>query len=133
GRGTVLKQGSDVVMIATGPVLVSQAVEAAALLEGRGMSIGVIALPWLRGIDGGWLAEAAGDAVVVTLDNHYLTGGQGDAVLAALSAVARGRVVRIGIVDVPRCGRNDEVLRAHQLDGSGIAEQVLEQLARVAP
>ena len=76
---------------------------------------GVVALPWLRDIDGAWLADVAGDATVVTLDNHYLDGGQGSAVLAALDG-AGVAVQRLGVDRVPACGRNDEVLRAHGLD-----------------
>ena len=46
----------------------------------------MVALPWLRDVDGAWLAEVAGDAPIFMLDNHYVSGGQGDAVLAALAA-----------------------------------------------
>ena len=74
-------------------------------------------------MDGAWLAEAAGGAQIVTLDNHYVTGGQGDAVLAALAAdapEAAARVQKIGVTSVPKSGGNDEVLRAHGLDAESI-------------
>ena len=93
------------------------------------MSAGVVALPWLRDIDGAWLAEVAGDALVVTIDNHLLSGGQGDAVLAALAGSCRAPPRRHR---VPACGRNDEVLRAHGLDGDSIAESVASALDRAA-
>jgi transketolase len=131
GRGTVLRDGDDAILIATGPVLISQAWEVASRFEARGVSVGVVALPWLRDIDGAWLGEIARDAAVITIDNHYLAGGQGDAALAALASDApevAARVVRIGVTEVPRCGRNDEVLRAHRLDATGLEEQVLESL-----
>ncbi len=115
GRGNVLRPGSDVMFVTTGPVMVSQAWAAADLLAAEGTSAGVIALPWLRGVDGAWLADAVGGAAVVTIDNHALDGGQGAALPATL---------RLGIDRVPACGRNDEVLRAHGLDAAGIAEAV---------
>jgi transketolase len=132
GRGRVIREGADAVLVAAGPVMLSQAWEAAESLGRQGIAVAVVALPWLRGIDGEWLATVAGDAPVYCLDNHYVSGGQGDAVLAAL-AEARGEgtapVRRLGVDSVPACGTNDEVLRAHRLDGAAIAERIEIELA----
>jgi transketolase len=113
GRGTVLRADGDVVLVCTGPVLVSQAynVDGAAL----------VALPWLRDVDGAWLAEVAGDRRIVVLDNHVLSGGQGDAVRAALPG---HRVDVLGVDRVPAGGTNDEVLRAHRLDTHSLRERL---------
>jgi transketolase C-terminal domain/subunit len=82
--------------------------------------VAVIALPWLRDVDGEWLQDATGGAPVVVLDNHFVSGGQGDAVRAALS-----RPVHVWGVDrVPAGGGNDEVLREHGLDASSIAARL---------
>jgi transketolase len=126
GRGTVLLEGSDVSFVCTGPVLVSQAWAACRLLGEDGISAGVIALPWLRGIDGAWLAEAAGERIVC-LDNHVLPGGQGEAVLRALTESApeaAARTTLVGVDGVPACGSNDEVLQAHGLDSASLVERV---------
>jgi transketolase len=124
GVGTVLREGRDVVFVSTGPVLVSQAWAAAERLEDEGIECGVVALPWLRDVDAAWLAEVADGALIVTLDNHYLAGGQGEAVVTAMAGVASApRVVRIGVERVPECGRNDEVLAAHGLDAASIAHK----------
>jgi transketolase len=128
GRGTVLRDGRDATFVATGPVLVSQAWRACELLAAEGVSAGLVALPWLRNVDGRWLAEAVPEGLLVTLDNHYLAGGQGDAVLGALSESApshAARVRRFGVDRVPVCGTNDEVLQAHGLDAESIARRVL--------
>ena len=128
GRGTVLREGPDALVVATGPVMVSSAWLAADELERQGAAgCTVVALPWLRGIDGPWLAELAGDRPILCLDNHYPVGGQGDAVTAALAAAglpAAGRVRRLAVETVPACGANHEVLRAHRLDPAGVAEAV---------
>jgi transketolase len=132
GRGTVLRPAADVLFVAAGPVMVSGGWHAADLLAADGVNAGLVALPWLRDVDGAWLADVAGDAAVVTLDNHYLAGGQGDAVLAALAAdapAAAARVHKIGVTEVPKSGENNEVLRAHGLDADGIAAQVRRLLA----
>jgi transketolase len=112
--------------------MVSAGWHAADLLAGEGVEAGVVALPWLRDVDGAWLAEVAGGAVIVTLDNHYLVGGQGDAVLAALAAEApeaAARLHKIGVTEVPKSGENNEVLRAHGLDAESIAARVGATLA----
>ena len=131
GRGSVLRPVGEILFVAAGPVMVAGAWHAADLLAADGVEAGVVALPWLRGVDGAWLADLAGDALIVTLDNHYLAGGQGDAVLAALAAdapEAAARVHKVGVTSVPKSGGNDEVLAAHGLDAAGIAAQVRSRL-----
>src|SRR5438270_2575441 len=88
GRGTVLRGGRDLLFVAAGPVMVSGAWRAADVLAESGVQAGVVSMPWLRDVDGSWVAEVADGAPIVTLDNHYVTGGLGDAVLAALAADA---------------------------------------------
>jgi len=127
GRGTVLREGDAGTFVCTGPVLVSQAWAACDKLGDWGL----IALPWLRDVDGAWLAEHA-QGSIVCLDNHVVPGGQGEAVLRALAEQApeaAARVTLIGIDRVPECGANDEVLRAHRLDAASLAERV-PQVAR---
>jgi len=131
GRGTVLRTGSDALFVAAGPVMVGGAWHAAEMLEADGIDAGIVSLPWLRGVDGAWVAEVADGAPIVCLDNHYLSGGQGDAVVAALAAEApdaASRVHKLGIEEVPRSGENNEVLRAHRLDGESIAEAARSRL-----
>jgi transketolase len=116
GRGRVVRSGAHAAIVCTGPVLLSQAWAAAERLG----DVAVIALPWLRDVDGTWLEEATGGAPVLVLDNHVARGGQGDAVRDAL-----GRPVAIHAVQgIPACGTNDEVLRHHGLDADGIAARL---------
>jgi transketolase len=125
GRGTVLREGEAGTFVCTGPVLVSQAYQAAERLG----DWGVIAMPWLRDVDGEWVAETA-RGQIVCLDNHVLPGGQGEAILAALPDEARGRTTLAGVDRVPECGSNDEVLRAHELDAESLVARV-QALAHV--
>jgi transketolase len=117
GRGTVVREGSRATIVCTGPVLLSQAYEAAQRLG----DVAVVSLPWLRDVDGAWLDTIAGDSRVVVLDNHWHVGGQGDAVRSALP----GRPVAVwGITRVPSCGSNAEVLRDHGLDADSLVRRL---------
>jgi transketolase len=127
GRGELARPGDDALVVATGPVLLGEAMRAAEQLDNEGLGCAVLSLPWLRDIDGAWLAGLAGDRPIVCLDNHLAVGGQGTAVREALAAVAPAAAARTlvhGITELPRCGTNDEALRAHRLDAPAVAAVV---------
>ncbi len=116
GQGTVMRGGGRAAIVCTGPVLLSQAWAAAERLG----DVAVIALPWLRDVDGAWLDAVTGGAPLLVLDNHVARGGQGDAVRAAL-----GRPVDVlAVEEIPAGGTNDEVLRHHGLDAEGIVARL---------
>ncbi len=133
GRGVVLTEGTDAVLFAYGPVMLTQAVQAAEVLRrDHGVGLKVVNLPWLNRVDVAWLAEAVRDfKSIFTLDNHLVAGGQGDMLAARLaeSGLLEGRRFRkLGLTDIPACGQNDEVLRAHRLDGDGLSMRVAETM-----
>jgi transketolase len=126
GRGWIVRDGRDLVVIGAGPWLLSNAWHAADELErAAGLTTRLINLPWLNQVDTGWLREAVGDRrAAVLLDNHYVRGGQGDMVAAALAGLALEpaiTVARAGVTGLPECGTNDEVLEYHRLDVPSLA------------
>jgi transketolase len=135
GRGTILREGADVVIFAYGPVMTSQAYLAAVELEEtQGVSLKVVNFPWLNRVDKAWLLGAVrGVRWLFCVDDHYLHGGLGDALLSALAEVgwpAGLRAKKLGLDTPPACGQNDEVLRHHGLDAHGIAASVCACLQR---
>jgi transketolase len=121
GRGWVVREGRDLVVIGSGPWLLSNAWHAAEQLERTaGLTTRLINLPWLNRVDAGWLNDAIGDRrALVLLDNHYVRGGQGDMIAAAVAGLALEpavTVTRAGVTGLPECGTNDEVLEYHRLD-----------------
>ena len=131
GLGVALTEGAEVVLISYGPIMLGEACKAAVdLRETEGIGVKVVNLPWLNRLDPAWLVEiVAGARAVVTLDNHYLDGGQGSMVAAGLAegGLTEGCVVkRLGLTEVPACGTNDEVLRAHGLDADSVRRAVVE-------
>lgn len=132
GKGWTIKPGRDVTIIAYGPIMLPQALIAAAAIERQAsVSVGVINLPWLNAVDEAWLAaETANSRLVVTIDNHMLAGGLGERIRAALvnAPGAKRHVVSLGIEGIPACGRNDDIMKHHRLDGESIAETVVAAL-----
>ena len=72
GAARSLREGGDALIVDHRPGDGSQAWAAAERLAEQGVDAGVVALPWLRGVDGEWLREVAGGAPVFCIDNHYL-------------------------------------------------------------
>jgi transketolase len=131
GRGVMLRQGTirqaaDVAIVGYGPVLMTAAWQAADELSLEGVNVAVINLPWLNRIDDVWVRDVLGRfATIITLDNHYVTLGQGVMVAAALAKNdVRAEVRSLGLTDIPACGTNAEVLAHHGLDGPSIARAI---------
>jgi transketolase len=132
GQGVTLLPGKDVLMIAYGPVMLGEAMRAAKQLRDHtGLAVELVNLPWLNRVDQDWLlATAQGRRLIVSIDNHYVEGGQGDRLAVALAAAgAPAPLLRLAIGEMPACGTNDEVLRHHRLDAESIAERVQAALA----
>jgi len=99
-----------------------------------GISAAVIDLPWLNRIDDEWVARTLGSfPAIVTLDNHYVTLGQGVMIAAALARTGvRAELRSAGLTDIPACGSNAEVLAHHGLDAAGIARAVRSACSRAS-
>jgi len=137
GRGWVVRPGTDMVAFAYGPWLLANAWEACAIVEREtGTSTRLVNLPWLNRVDPAWLREVVGACrTVVTLDNHYVHGGQGQmlaAAIAELGLTPSVRVSRIGVETLPECGTNDEVLAHHGLDVDGLVKRLRATVPQVA-
>jgi transketolase len=136
GQGWTAREGADALIIGYGPWMLANAFQAAEELEQRtGLSTRIVALPWLNRVDPSWLRHTIGGRrAVVTLDNHYVHGGQGDMVAAAIAGLAIDpavRVTRIGVEELPECGTNDEVLTHHRLDVAGLVARLESAFAPV--
>jgi transketolase len=127
GRGVTLVEGTDVVIIAYGPVLLSAAVEASKIAaKENGVSVKVINLPWLNHLDIAWFKSALdGCRKVVALDNHYVKGGQGGLLANAVAQAGVGqKFEHLGITDIPPSGTNPQVLHVVGLDQKALVQAV---------
>jgi transketolase len=120
GRGTMLRDGDDGVILAYGPVLLHEALVASEASERRGTAIAVANMPWLNRFDPAWLTEL-GERALFVLEDHAPVGGLGDALRRALP----GRLVTVfGVEGWPECGTPVEALRVHGLDGASVAVRI---------
>jgi transketolase len=133
GQGfAVYEGGKDAVVIGSGPILLAQAVKAAKALKAAGIGVTVVNLPFLNSVDAAWLKTIlAGAGALVTLDDHYIAGGHGEKVLAAMAAAGLSLpVLQLGLDAVPPSGQPAEVLQRLGLDAEGVAASVRRLLAR---
>jgi transketolase len=119
GHGAVLREGSDAVLFAYGPVMLHEALTAADRLDGR---VQVVNMPWLNRVDADWLndvVESFEDTFV--LEDHAPVGGLGDALRRELPG---RRITVFGVEGWPACGTPSEALRFHRLDGESLGERI---------
>jgi len=133
GRGSVLREGGDALVIGYGPVMLAEAMRAAAMLSSSsGVELRIVDLPWLNFVEDDWLIQLMEQTQhVFTLDNHYIAGGQGEFIAARLASLPNASsltVTHLGLTKVPVCGRNDEVLEHHGLSGAQIAMRIEARL-----
>ncbi|SDB46466.1 transketolase [Ruminococcaceae bacterium FB2012] len=99
GKGIKLRDGNDIAIVATG-LMVSEAIEAAKVLEAEGISATVINIHTIKPIDEEIIVEAAkATGLVLTVEEHSIIGGLGSAVCDVLSAKLPTKVVKIGVND----------------------------------
>ena len=127
GKGEILREGSDVTIVATG-ICVSSALEAADKLAADGISAEVINIHTIKPLDTELIVNSAKKTgKVVTAEEHTIIGGLGGAVCEALSEKAPTPVLRIGINDVfGESGTAAELVAKYGLDGEGIYAKVKE-------
>src|SRR5258706_5111620 len=80
GKGWVVRPGKDALVLGYGPWMLSNAWHTAEEIEkATGARVRLVNLPWLNRVDAAWLKETIGGRrPLVTLDKHYVHGGQGE-------------------------------------------------------
>lgn len=123
GKAEVVTEGSDVTIVACG-LMVSEAMAAAEALKGKGISAEVINMATIKPLDEECLiASAKKTGKVITVEEHSIIGGLGEAVCALLSEKCPTPVKRIGVNDeFGHSGPGAELLKQFGLSAEHIAE-----------
>jgi len=122
GKGVRLREGNDVGIIASGAT-VEQALIAADLLDGEGISAAVVNIHTIQPIDTELLVDLARTCGrIVTVEDHVPRGGLGGAVCEALAEAHPAPVLRIGVNGFGESGDPDELYERFGLSGARIAQ-----------
>lgn len=99
GKAETVKEGNDVAIIANG-LMVAEAIEAAKQLEADGISAEVINMATIKPLDEKTVIEAAKKCKkIITVEEHNVIGGLGEAVCSCLAEKCPTPVKRIGVKD----------------------------------
>ena len=129
GKANVLREDTDAAVFACG-LMVSETLAAARLLEAQGIRIAVINVHTIKPIDAACVtqwAEKCGN--VVTVEEHSVIGGLGDAVADVLMGKVSCKFRKIGVNDqFGQSGKAADVLREYGLTADQIADRIRETL-----
>lgn len=126
GKGKVIKDGSDVTIIACGVILVNEAIKAGKMLEAEGISAAVIDMHTIKPIDKDLVLNyAKKTGLVITCENHQIMNGLGSAVAEVLSENCPTLMKRIGIEDeFGEVGTQEYLQERFKLTAEHIVEEV---------
>ena len=129
GKGVVMKDGSDVTIVATG-LMVNESLEAAKALEAEGISARVVNIHTIKPLDKELICRCARETgVIVTAEEHSVIGGLGSAVAEAVTECCPVPVIKVGVNDeYGYSGPAVELLKRCRLSAENIAEKVKEAL-----
>jgi 1-deoxy-D-xylulose-5-phosphate synthase len=140
GRGELIREGSDLLFVAFGPI-VARAVEAADALAADGWSAAVVNARFAKPLDRELiLGQARGKRLIVTVEESVVSGGFGSGVLEAIEEARLGdaalREVPVRILGIPGerfvdHGSVGDLRKLIRLDGPGLAAQVRETLVEL--
>jgi transketolase len=134
GGSKVVRQSSDDVAAVIGAgVTVFEALKAYDQLQSEGINIRVIDAYSVEPIDAKTMIEAgkATGGSLITVEDHFASGGIGDAVSEAVAS-AGFTVKRLAVREIPRSGQPDELLDRYGISARRIVEAV-KQLAAASP
>jgi transketolase len=126
GKGVVLRDGTDVTLIASGFVLVPQALRAAEILQEAGISAAVIDMHTVKPLDNKLVLQyAKKTGAIVTCENHQIAGGLGGAVAELLAEQRPTFMERIGSRDrFGQVGLIDYLIQDYGMTAESIVEKV---------
>lgn len=125
GKANVLRDGKDVAVFATG-LMVNEALMAAKTLAEQGVEAAVINIHTIKPLDEACVMEYAKKCgKVVTVEEHSIIGGLGEAVASTLMGKVDCKFQRIGVEDkFGTSGKAKDVLKEYGLTAPQIAERI---------
>ena len=125
GKGITLHEGNDVTVVATG-LVVNEALKAVKELEAEGINARLINIHTIKPIDRDIIIKAAKETGrIITIEEHNVIGGLGDAVCEVTSAECPVKVTKVGVNDrFGYSGPANELLDIFGLTAPHLAEAI---------
>ena len=129
GKGSMLKEGDDIAIIATG-ALVNEALKAHQLLEKENINARIVNISTIKPIDKDIIVKAAKETkAIITCEDHNVVGGLGSAVADVLSEEYPKKIYKIGIKDTfAESGSASDLYKKYELTVEDIVEKAKEIL-----
>ncbi len=124
GLKVLRSSAADTATVVGAGVTLFEALKAHDVLKAEGISIRVIDLYSIQPIDAAALIAAGRETGrLITVEDHYVAGGIGDAVARAV-APAGLTVTRLAVTEIPRSGKPDELVEKYGISATSIVEAV---------
>ncbi len=124
GLKVLRSSAGDTATVIGAGVTLFEALEAHDALKAEGIAIRVIDLYSIQPIDAAALIAAGRETGrIITVEDHYIAGGIGDAVARAV-APAGLTVTRLAVTEIPRSGKPDELIAKYGISARAIIEAV---------
>jgi transketolase len=127
GPSKLLREGTDLAIFTTG-IMVSEGLKAVDILAIEGISARMVHFPTIKPIDQQAIIAAAKQTkYILTIEEHSIIGGLGEAVAAIVAEHHPAKVFRMGMQDVfGQSGQSQELLDWYGLRATNIVEKVLK-------
>ena len=132
GKANLLRDGRDVTLIASGTVMLPQALKAAELLAEEGIEARVLDMFTIKPLDEQAVIDAAAQTgAIVTCENHNVFNGLGSAVADVLATRRYAPLEKIGVQDrFGEVGPMDYLLKTFKMTAQDIADAAKRAIAR---
>jgi transketolase len=135
GKAILLKDPKDVLIISTG-TMTQQALNAAKTLKTRKITAGVLHAHTIKPLDVKSVKEAASNvSLIITVEEHYKTGGLGSSVLEALSEGGEKipPLIRLGLPDeiLEGYGYQEDLIKKYKLRSMDIVNTILKYFRKI--
>lgn len=129
GKANVLKDGTDIALFACG-IMVPEALDVSEALEEKGYSVAVINMHTIKPLDEECVLKYANQCkYLVTMEEHSVIGGLGDAVGSVLLEKLPKKLMKIGVEDrFGQSGKPSELMDEYGLSAKTIIPRILDAI-----
>jgi transketolase len=133
GKGRIIKKGADIALIANGETVYPALQAAEKLLEDYGIEATVVSMHTIKPLDVALLSALAADTkAIITIEEHMVNGGLGEACAAYL--LQQGYTKPFKIMGIPDeytvTGAQEDIFNHYGISRNGIAEEAMKLLSK---